>query len=140
MMLAEFSVHGRPVPQGSVVAHVRGGKASIHYASGSGLAVWRNMVSAAARDAWKGDVYGGPIRIFLTFRMSRPRSHYRNLQGEIRYAARGELPIVAPDLDKLVRAILDALTGIVYRDDAQVWSVVATKQYGESPGVDISVG
>ena len=122
------------------MAHVRGGKASIHYASGSGLAVWRNMVSAAARDAWTGDVYGGPIALVLDFRMQRPRSHYRNLQGDIRAAARDELPIVAPDLDKLIRAVLDSLTGIVYRDDAQVWSVVASKRYAEQPGVDIVIG
>jgi len=138
-MLAQFSVHGRPVPQGSVVAHVRGGKASIHYASGSGLAVWRNMVSAAARDAWTGDVYGGPITLTIDFHMQRPRNHYRNLQGDLRSAARDELPIVAPDLDKLVRAILDSLTGIVYRDDGQVWSIVTSKSYAERPGVDIVI-
>src|SRR5678815_1409090 len=101
-MLAQFSVHGKPIPQGSVVAHVRGGKASIHYASGSGLAVWRNMVSAAAREAWTGDVYGGPISLALYFTMKRPRSHYRNLYGDVRPAALGEQPTVAPDLDKLV--------------------------------------
>lgn len=138
-MLVSFSVHGRPVPQGSVVAHVRNGKASIHYASGSGLAVWRNMVSAAARDAWTGDIYGGPIEVAVTFRMARPRNHYRNLQGDLRAAARDEQPTVMPDLDKLIRAVLDSLTGIVYRDDAQVTRIEARKMYAESPGVDIVI-
>lgn len=139
MVLARFSVHGQAVPQGSLVAHVKGNKASIHYASGSGLAVWRNKVSAAARDAWTGDVYGGPIRIELTFRRQRPRSHYRNLGYELRAVARDEQPVTAPDLDKLIRAILDSLSGIIYHDDAQVVSIAATKVYAQEPGVDIVI-
>jgi Holliday junction resolvase RusA-like endonuclease len=44
-----------------------------------------------------------------------------------------------PDLDKLVRAILDSLTGVVWRDDAQVVDIVARKVYAETPGVDIAI-
>jgi Holliday junction resolvase RusA-like endonuclease len=139
VVAASFAVYGKPMPQGSVVAHIRNGKASIHYAQGSGLAVWRNMVSAAAREAWGDEVYGGPIEIRLTFRMQRPRSHYRDLQGTLRNSAIAEKPIVAPDLDKLVRAVMDSLTGVVYRDDSQVWSIRAYKEYSEHPGVDVDV-
>jgi crossover junction endodeoxyribonuclease RusA len=44
-------------------------------------------------------------------------------------------PSVAPDLDKLVRAVLDGLTAIAYRDDGQVVRLTAAKQYGVNPGV-----
>ncbi len=43
-----------------------------------------------------------------------------------------------PDLDKLCRACLDSLTGIVWRDDAQVVRLEASKDYG-APGVMIWV-
>ena len=46
-------------------------------------------------------------------------------------------PTVAPDLDKLVRAVLDALTGICYLDDSQVTDIRASKVYGSSTGVEI---
>ena len=44
------------------------------------------------------------------------------------------LPDRAPDLDKLVRAALDALTGIVFGDDGQVCELYAHKLYGDGPG------
>lgn len=139
-MLVSFHVDGKPVPQGSVVAHVRNGKASIHYAQGSGLAVWRNMVSAAARDAWgDGPPSGAPVSVGVTFRMQRPKSHYADLKGNLRRSAIAEKPAVMPDLDKLLRAILDSLTGVVFIDDAQVVTVYATKEYDHTPGADITV-
>lgn len=122
------------------MAHVKDERASIHYAQGSGLAVWRNMISAAAREAWGMDnVYGGPFTIALTFRMKRPRSHYKDLQGGIRPQAINERPSVMPDLDKLVRAVLDSLTGIVWFDDGQVVEIHASKVYAESPGLDVEI-
>jgi crossover junction endodeoxyribonuclease RusA len=43
-----------------------------------------------------------------------------------------------PDLDKVGRALMDALTGVVYRDDAQVIRLDAGKSYGD-PGVAITI-
>jgi crossover junction endodeoxyribonuclease RusA len=42
-------------------------------------------------------------------------------------------PTVPPDLDKQIRSILDALTGVAYVDDSQVTHIKATKEYG-APG------
>lgn len=38
-----------------------------------------------------------------------------------------------------MRAIEDALTGIIYRDDSQIIAVTAHKIYNESPGVTIKI-
>jgi crossover junction endodeoxyribonuclease RusA len=43
-----------------------------------------------------------------------------------------------PDLDKLVRGILDSLTKVIFDDDSQVVEIHATKEYGE-PRVEIAV-
>jgi len=42
-----------------------------------------------------------------------------------------------PDVDKLVRSILDSLTGVVYTDDSQVVIVTAYKKYGAPERVEI---
>lgn len=44
-----------------------------------------------------------------------------------------------PDLDKLVRAVQDALTGIIYKDDGQVCRLTANKNYAAHEGVRIFV-
>jgi len=139
MTTVRFEVSGRPVPQGSVVAHMKGGRASIHYAAGSGLAAWRNQVASAAREAWGETVYGGPFTIGLQFLMQRPKSHYADLRGTVKPRYRWEQPSVQPDLDKLVRAILDALTGVVWRDDGQVTQIVASKEYDTHTGVVVTL-
>jgi Holliday junction resolvase RusA-like endonuclease len=47
-------------------------------------------------------------------------------------------PTTKPDLDKLARAVLDALTGVYYLDDAQVVSLDLQKAYTHgAPGVYI---
>jgi len=139
-MLVTFSVGGKPIPQGSVVAHVHGKRASIHYAQGSGLAVWRNQISERAREVWGETVYGGPMTVALDFHMQRPKSHYKDLYGTVKPQFLAERPSNPPDLDKLIRAILDSLTGVVWMDDGQVCSILASKSYGTHPGVTITVG
>jgi Holliday junction resolvase RusA-like endonuclease len=44
---------------------------------------------------------------------------------------------VKPDVLKLARAVEDALTGILYRDDAQIVTEVLRKRYGDPPRVEI---
>lgn len=65
----------------------------------------------------------GPVSMQLTFRLTAPKS------------VRREHPTVRPDLDKLVRAVLDALTGLAYKDDSQVVSIQASKTYWVDPGL-----
>jgi crossover junction endodeoxyribonuclease RusA len=73
-----------------------------------------------------------PIALFLTFRFSRPKSHFGTRNGS------PYLKTTAPsfpttrnlgDLDKLQRAILDALTSVAYNDDSQVVQIIAHKEY-----------
>lgn len=43
------------------------------------------------------------------------------------------------DLDKLMRSILDALTGLVWLDDEQVDEATLGKQIGERPGATVRI-
>jgi Holliday junction resolvase RusA-like endonuclease len=53
---------------------------------------------------------------------------------------RGELlPLKKPDLDNVVKIILDALNGVAYRDDTQVAEIHAAKHYSADPRVIVTV-
>jgi Holliday junction resolvase RusA-like endonuclease len=67
----------------------------------------------------------GAVQLDLTFVLVKPKTVKRIY------------PFVRPDLDKLCRAVLDALTGIAYKDDQQVVTLNANKTYGERAGVFI---
>ena len=94
---------------------------------GSELAAWRSAIALKAKAAGARPT-PDPIEIHLKFIMPKPRTVKR------------PYPSVAPDLDKLIRAVLDGLTAIAYIDDGQVVTIVAEKGYGEQIGVEISLG
>lgn len=49
------------------------------------------------------------------------------------------LPAKKPDIDNIVKAILDALNGVAYRDDTQVTELHVRKQYSEKPRVEVCI-
>ena len=120
--MIRFRVDGRPVPQGSMSA-VNG---HIFHSQGSALASWRAAIAIAARHAGaKPSIQ--PIAMTMVFVFQKPKT-------VTRYE-----PTVPPDLDKLIRAVLDGLTAVAYKDDAQVTEIKAVKIYGERPGVEVQV-
>lgn len=120
--MIQFRAEGIPVPQGSM--KVINGR--ILHSQGSALAVWRSTIAWSAKQAGAIPI-ADPIIIILLFTMPRPKTVKR------------AYPSVAPDLDKLIRASLDALTGVAYLDDGQVVEVQAKKRYGATPGLDITI-
>jgi len=73
----------------------------------------------------------GAVSVNVDFYMPRPASHFRT--GRNAHLLRDqapEHPIGKPDLDKLVRAVLDGLTmGGAWKDDSQVVKMDVTKLY-----------
>ena len=49
------------------------------------------------------------------------------------------VPGTRPDLDKLARALLDGITGVVVKDDSLVVDLMVGKRYGEAPGVVVEI-
>lgn len=126
-----LNVEGTPVPQGSKSAWVNKAtsRAVMFDQNTKKLAPWRETVHTAASVLFKGDrVDDVAVVVILEFRMPRPASVKR------------AFPHVKPDVDKLARAVLDALTGVVFKDDSQVVSLQASKVYSDRPGVLVRVG
>lgn len=124
-------VPGVPAPQGSLRAFTRNGRA---WATSDNPRTrpWKAAVTAEAARAVEAAALANPafgrepVGVSVTFRLPRPRGHYGK-RGLLPSAPR--YPAGMPDLDKLARAVLDALTGIVWRDDAQVVALDVYKRY-----------
>lgn len=132
----EFRVYGTPAPQGSKTAFVRGGRAVVVDGSSSSgrqrLSSWRAEVAREAENVGLEMVLDGPLDLAIEFLMPKPKSAPK---GKVWCDKR-------PDLDKLVRSTFDALSGVLYRDDAQVVRLKVSKRYstdGEPPGAFISL-
>lgn len=125
----EFSVRGIPVPQGSAKAFVVKGRAVVTHAN-SKTKGWREDVATAAQPHAPKALWEGAVSVEARFVLPRPASVSQSKRP---------LPTTKPDLDKLVRAAIDALTGIVWRDDCQVTTIVTTKRYddGAVPGLKL---
>lgn len=153
--MISFRVDGVPAPQGSVQGFAvrKGGKPTgrvVITADNKKTQPWRQAILDEYRtacNAWaicNPEGFTGPVSVTLRFWLPRPAAHYgtgRNAH-QVRPGAPA-YPGVKPDLDKLVRAVLDALTAAgVWRDDAQVAELVTWKNYAgpdHKPGAAIQV-
>lgn len=136
-----FVVPGIARPQGSMktIPHAKTGR-SITLPDNAKTGPWRTEVGWAARAAGCRTA-DGPVVVVVRAFLPRPRGHY-DRHGALRPTA-PFAPIVKPDGDKLMRAVLDALTGVAYRDDAQVVLQALEKLYcaeGQPPEARIQVG
>jgi len=106
-------VPGVPVPQGSMSC-VNGRM----FHSNKSLPAWRKAVQEALEGEIVGAAFSGAVYAYLTFILPRPPSVARIK------------PCVKPDLDKLVRAVLDAVeAAAVLHNDSQVCEMHAIKRY-----------
>jgi crossover junction endodeoxyribonuclease RusA len=136
-----ITIHGRPAQQGSSKAFIvrdrRTGRprAIVTSDNRTELQAWREAVRTEAQTAAideAGYRDRGPVELTITWELPRPKR-----------ARAGDLPDGRPDIDKLERAVLDALTGVWYRDDGQVTDLTGRKRYaepGEPPRVTIEMG
>jgi len=132
-VLCIFTVAGKPRVKGNVIKGRFGG----YHDATKGLTPWMEAVRKAARDAWAhGEPSSAAIRVDVHFMVpARSTDVLRaGLREGIEPVTRG-----AGDLDKLSRAVLDALTGIAYVDDSQVVDLRARKRYAIDAGAMVTV-
>lgn len=136
-----INVIGVPAPQGSHRGFVVNGRAVVTQ-DNKKTKPWRQAVSAAAneqmlRSPTDGGQAGpqlGPVAVEITFHMPRPGYHFRT--GKRAHELKPNAPTYVdkkPDIDKLVRSTLDALTdAAAFRDDAQVARLVVEQRYADA--------
>jgi crossover junction endodeoxyribonuclease RusA len=123
-----FTVYGVAQSKGNMRAiALKGMKFPIVTDSNRSAKSWQQLVAAGASLALNAlpaperELLAYGVRLSIAFYLPRPKKH----------AKRGVFVphCVAPDIDKLERAVLDALTQVVYRDDRQVTEVIKGKYY-----------
>jgi Holliday junction resolvase RusA-like endonuclease len=116
-----FDVEGDPVPEGSLVSFQdpRSGKI-ITKPQLPGLAPWRKLVASAAAMFMAGRAPIAKPKAVLIGCVFRIDREGKTKAGSSRPGRAHEWPVVNLDQDKLVRAVRDALKGVVYEDDGQV--------------------
>ena len=128
-------VLGTPQAKGSMksipFADKESGKLRVNTFSDSKRSdAWENTVKLQALSVWRRNLGAdalpleGAVKLRIGFRLPRPKSVS---------VKKRPLPIVKPDVDKMLRSILDALTGVVFNDDAQVTAIEARKTYAAVP-------
>lgn len=92
---------------------------------------WERDVAIQAKRFAPKEVFTGALSLTLLFRLPRPKSLPKLTVWHVK----------KPDLDNLVKAVIDGLEGIIFKGDQQIFQLVAFKQYCEDdePGVKIEV-
>jgi len=120
----------------------KGSNAVIHQGSDK-LMSWRELLGISAKMAWREDPVSGPVSLNCLFLFQRPKTHYGTGKNSMTLKPSAPMShIQKPDNDKLLRAVEDALTGIVYIDDCQVDDAHSAKRWaelGEMPGAIVII-
>lgn len=127
-LIAEFTVVGKQATQGSK-RHVGRG---ILVDSCKELRPWRAAVAAACAEVYRGPVLRD-CAFVLRVRFTRPRPQAHFGSGKNAAKLKPSAPwywTTKQDLTKLVRPIEDALTGVVWFDDAQIVEHQTSKVWG----------
>lgn len=99
------------------------------YESTVALAASRAMASRAP--------FEGPMSVVMRMRHPVPKSWSKRKREDA--LSDRVLPTVKCDADNCVKAVFDAINGIVWVDDVQVVELALTKRYAATPGVDVFV-
>jgi crossover junction endodeoxyribonuclease RusA len=128
--MIRFTVAGRPVPQGSMTARVTNyGTPYLKANNREALGLWRHAINDECRNALAGQVpFAGPVEVTLVFYIPRPKGDYTG-KGALKKGAPLRPTARNGDLDKYIRAALDAMTGVAFLDDSQVVTIEASKHF-----------
>lgn len=91
---------------------------------------YKAAVAMAAQAAGLPEtLWDGPVSLQVTFHLPRPKRLMRRKDPD------GPVPHTSkPDTDNLVKAVKDALTGVLWRDDSLIWDESIRKVYHAKDG------
>jgi len=134
--LLVFTVPGTPVAKGRARSVLRGGTVG-HYTP-ERTARYERHVRDECQLAMDGRrPYDGAVDLTLRIYMPIPVSWPKDKREDA--AAGVVLPATRPDLDNVIKAVTDGMTGVAWLDDAQIVRILARKLYDLDPRVEIHV-
>lgn len=123
-----FEVFGVAEPKGSARAFMpKGAKYPVVTSDNPNLKKWEQTIRGELQRVMKQtdghtltQIFNSPVAVGLRFHLPRPKSRKK-----------AKYPTTRPDVDKLARAAIDALSGVAFKDDNQVVAVQARKVYAD---------
>lgn len=127
-MTLKFNIPGEPCAQGRPrFAVFHGHAVAYDPAKSKNYKSFVKMLAMAAMDEQEWKYTELPLRIAICAWESIPKSKTKKFRQD---ALEGkEFPTVKPDLDNVAKTIMDALSGVVYKDDKQVVDLIVKKRY-----------
>ena len=132
----DFTVYAKAVGKGRPRLTTRGGYA--HAYTPAKTREFENLVGWSAKRAMCQRLpvaSGRALFVQITVSLVPPLSWSKKRRIE----AFGAFCSKKPDTDNVTKAILDAMNGIVYEDDAQVTGLVVQKFYAEKDEINIKI-
>ncbi len=130
-----FTAYGTPAPKGSTRAFIpKGWKRAVITETNKHTRPWAAIVKYAAKQAVNSDTIpftSCPVSLHIVFYLPMPKSLPKRVHWHVK----------KPDCDKLLRAAIDALTGIIFTDDSQIVRISAMKEYtvGQMPRAEFMI-
>lgn len=93
------------------------------------------------RDAYiesGGDMFDTdiPLHVIVDMRFTPPKNTPKKRYEDVLVYSR---PLIRPDVDNVLKTVLDALNGVAYEDDKQVVDVILHKRYDREAGIKVVV-
>lgn len=131
-MRIDFEIPGPPVAKGRPRFRAAGGK--VHTYTPEKTAEYENLVKLSYMDQVGAKLTGQIAAILYVYfpipKAESKKRHKLMADGEIMHTKR-------PDADNIAKTVLDALNGIAFDDDSQVWKLLVYKQYSETPRINV---
>lgn len=130
-----ITIEGVPVPQLRPRATRIGN--SIRMYDPKKISDYKQSVKLQAKSQWLQEPLEGALQVEMDIYRQIPKSTSKR-----RHKLKNERiirPIVKPDVDNYTKGILDALNGVIWKDDSQIVTLIANKYYSDNPRVEIRV-
>jgi Holliday junction resolvase RusA-like endonuclease len=136
MMQIMFTIYGEPVPKGRPRFSTRG-KFPVAYTPEK-TKIYESDVGMMAKAAMgASEPLEGALEAFIYVTFAVPASYSKKrteacLSGQEKHTKK-------PDLDNVIKSVIDGMDKIVFENDSQFTSIHATKVYGEVAKVEVLV-
>ena len=134
--IIRFSVEGSPRGKGRPRTTHRRNK--VHIYTDAKTQNYEELVSFRAVMAMKGrKILVGPVMMRITAYSPIPKGASAKKAAEMRDAF--IVPAKRPDADNICKSVMDGCNGVVFKDDAQVVTLLVKKRYADDARVDVEI-
>ena len=125
-----FTVPGKPQGKARARTYYNAKKKVMSSTTPDKTVLYENFIATRYMEAAGEQRFSDGAYIKARIKSSSKVKKTAMLSGEL-------LPTKKPDIDNIVKAVLDALNEVAYRDDTQVVELQVRKQYSEKPRLEI---